>query len=1223
MEGETKIDFGANGPILEVTIEDVDELTSADFMGELNIPLEPLKKQRTRAWHPLQADAEGKHKSSNVCGEVELVLYWTYNEALDFDPFLEEDAFPEKPSNELRIGLAQGRNLAIKDKDLFGSGGSSDPRVIFTVDGTELKATSTCKKKTLNPRWKEIFVLPYTRGPEDSQPPFLTVTCEDVDELTSADFMGRVQIELDPLLDHKRSRAWHALQAKSDAKTSSNIAGDLDIVLQWHYNPAHDFDPFPDDELGAEKDALYADKAPNELRLALVQGRGLAIKDKNLLSKGGSSDPFVKFEVTGGDYAAKPFKSSIKKKTLQPVWREIFQVPLKQDAEQDNPVVDVTVYDHDEVSSPDFMGRCAINVEELKATKKAARVWHALLPEEGKSDNVTGDVEIIAQWWYNPALDFDPFLEPDDHPDEAPNELRVALVAGRDLAIKDKNLLSKGGTSDPRATFKVSGTELECQSTTKEKSLNPRWCEVFAMPYTPGSEHENPPFLDVILEDVDAMSAADFMGRVKVELTPLKDHKRLRKWFPLQADAEDTKSKASSNVTGELELIVQWRFNKELQFAPFDDVPDEPIPAGKTPNELRVALVQARRLAIKDKPLLGTGGSSDPVARFEIGDLKFESTVLRKTLNPVWQQAFAKPLSASDAGEAPSLTVVMEDWDELTSRDFMGQCAVDLGPWLADPSTKPLRSWYLLDLSDGKKTHNVSGEVELIVQWRWNPSLDFEPFKDSDGTPGKAPNALRIGLGSGRDLAVKDKALLYGEGSSDPRCVFDIVYAAETTASTKVKSATQKKTLNPSWREVLELEVDDASASLRCVCEDVDELTSADFMGEFLVPLADLPDQKVTKKWYALGKSDKHKSDNISGDVELVLQWYYDEKLDFDAFPDVDDSGKPPNELCVGVFKARNLAIKDKNLVTKNSSDPFVELSVAGTTVTRKTKVKKQTLDPVWKEQFTLPFSAERPEGSPPPELVVTCLDWDEISAPDHMGEARVPLGDWVAKPSRRGEKMWLPLVPAEGKSENVAGEVCVVVCWRYDPARDFSPFDDDDEAEHAGKEPNELRIGLFQATGLAIKDKNLLSKGGSSDPRVTFTVPGTHLKAVSACKKKTLDPVWKEVLVLPLPRGPTPEPPRLVGHCEDVDEVTSADSMGEFSVDLGPLQDRKVRRIWGKLAKGEKDKSDNISGDVELVLQWRYNPRLDFDPRFFRVFSRLRRAETTRDGARKRHEPS
>ena len=44
-----------------------------------------------------------------------------------------------------------------------------------------------------------------------------------------------------------------------------------------------DFDPYPDSELKP----AYEDKAPNELRLALVQARGLAIKDKNLLSKGG------------------------------------------------------------------------------------------------------------------------------------------------------------------------------------------------------------------------------------------------------------------------------------------------------------------------------------------------------------------------------------------------------------------------------------------------------------------------------------------------------------------------------------------------------------------------------------------------------------------------------------------------------------------------------------------------------------------------------------------------------------------------------------------------------------------------------------------------------------------------------------------------------------------------------------------------------------------------
>ena len=130
-----------------------------------------------------------------------------------------------------------------------------------------------------------------------------------------------------------------------------------------------------------------------------------------------------------------------------------------------------------------------------------------MLPEEGKSENVKGAVELIAQWWYNPALDFEPFLEPDDHADAPPNELRVAIVAARDLAIKDKNLLlrclgassvcsrlaamafaiytsstpstrrltgsfahrSKGGSSDPRCTLTVSGTELKAQSSTNRR----------------------------------------------------------------------------------------------------------------------------------------------------------------------------------------------------------------------------------------------------------------------------------------------------------------------------------------------------------------------------------------------------------------------------------------------------------------------------------------------------------------------------------------------------------------------------------------------------------------------------------------------------------------------------------------------------------------------------------------------------------------------------------
>ena len=77
--------------------------------------------------------------------------------------------------------------------------------------------------------------------------------------------------------------------------------------------------------------------------------------------------------------------------------------------------------------------------------------------------------------------------------------------------------------------------------------------------------------------------------------------------------------------------MVQWRHNPSLAFAPFSDAVED-VPEGKKPNELRVAAIQARRLAVKDKSMMGKG-SSDPVVTFELGSVKAETTVKKKTLN--------------------------------------------------------------------------------------------------------------------------------------------------------------------------------------------------------------------------------------------------------------------------------------------------------------------------------------------------------------------------------------------------------------------------------------------------------------------------------------------------------------------------------------------------------------------------------------------------------------
>ena len=56
----------------------------------------------------------------------------------------------------------------------------------------------------------------------------------------------------------------------------------------------------------------------NELRVAVIRARKLPIMDKNLFSKGGSSDPLVHLELEG---SILKFKTQVQKKTLEPVWR--------------------------------------------------------------------------------------------------------------------------------------------------------------------------------------------------------------------------------------------------------------------------------------------------------------------------------------------------------------------------------------------------------------------------------------------------------------------------------------------------------------------------------------------------------------------------------------------------------------------------------------------------------------------------------------------------------------------------------------------------------------------------------------------------------------------------------------------------------------------------------------------------------------------------------------
>ena len=276
--------------------------------------LEAKHKPVDGKWYPTLGEKTQRSGGDGSRGSLQVIAQWRYNKDLDFEPFSvppqrdfqpfadlklrrwrrhettpprrrrcgcgserlrggvatnlrttqAEDDVPDREPNEVRVALFRGRGLAIKDKNLLSSGGTSDPRVRFELLGgqfsddknerkkqeKERHFKSRCGKKTLDPVWREVFARELRRPKKDDKsegkwsPPTLRCICEDVDKVGAADFMGCVDIALAPLLEKRETLAgWYALGPDPDGKSSSNVSGEIHVSVQWRFDPELDFDP--------------------------------------------------------------------------------------------------------------------------------------------------------------------------------------------------------------------------------------------------------------------------------------------------------------------------------------------------------------------------------------------------------------------------------------------------------------------------------------------------------------------------------------------------------------------------------------------------------------------------------------------------------------------------------------------------------------------------------------------------------------------------------------------------------------------------------------------------------------------------------------------------------------------------------------------------------------------------------------------------------------------
>ena len=150
------------------------------------------------------------------------------------------------------------------------------------------------------------------------------------------------QVKLATLKDERAHRNWFKL-GNTSGEQDEHERGEVELCLRWCHDKSRAYD-LPKEFKQTEKAGTKA--MPNELHVYLVRARDLEAMDSGLLGKA-SSDPIVVLDVMGTS-----FKSTQKKKELNPVWLESFSWPV----EDDEAILEVVVEDYD-LTGNDFMGR--------------------------------------------------------------------------------------------------------------------------------------------------------------------------------------------------------------------------------------------------------------------------------------------------------------------------------------------------------------------------------------------------------------------------------------------------------------------------------------------------------------------------------------------------------------------------------------------------------------------------------------------------------------------------------------------------------------------------------------------------------------------------------------------------------------------------------------------------------------------------------------------------
>jgi hypothetical protein len=322
--------------VLSLQVFDKDKYDKDDALGTFEVPLhtlEPLTEYDK--WHPLGMEDENGHVQ--IKGEVQLLYKLT----------------PKLPPALFQIEILRAKDLIAAD-----SGGTSDPYVRVHIGDEESQGQkTTVKKKTLCPEWEETLEM---RIRSEQRRDIVTIECFDYDAISADDSLGKFSIALDDLVPATEYREWRPFDRDVSDVHDTNQG---QIEVRYSVLPI----------LG-----------PAILEIQVLRARNLLAADR-----GGTSDPYLRIHV--GNETSAAVKTTVKKKTLEPVWEENFTIRIE--SAQRRQRLSLECFDKDMVGADDSLGLATLELGEL-VSKQTYKEWRKLdnVAENGPDNQ--GEIEI-------------------------------------------------------------------------------------------------------------------------------------------------------------------------------------------------------------------------------------------------------------------------------------------------------------------------------------------------------------------------------------------------------------------------------------------------------------------------------------------------------------------------------------------------------------------------------------------------------------------------------------------------------------------------------------------------------------------------------------------------------------------------------------------------------------------------------------------------------------